>query len=197
MSTVTPQHPASSMEPPGLYRITVEEYERICDLLDDPRVELIDGHLVKKMTKKPEHSWSTKQVLKGLDRLLPSGWTWRTEQPLRLPPHDEPEPDLAIVRGTDDDYMHRLPGPADVALVVEVSESTLNTDRREKLSGYAHAAIPVYWILNLIDQRVEVYTDPVNDRYASRQDYQVGQLIPVEIHGDLVGELSVDQLLPQ
>ena len=93
--------------------------------------------------------------------------------------------------------MHRQPGPADVALLVEVAESSLGMDRGEKLRAYARAGIPVYWIVNLVDRQVEVYTDPVNDRYAGRQDYRPGQAIPVLIDGQAVGDLAVDQLLPQ
>jgi len=200
MSTITPTQPASSPAAfptaPVLYRMTVDEYERIGELLDDPRVELIDGHLVKKMPKNPEHSWTTKQVFKALARLLPAGWTWRTEQPVRFPAYDEPEPDVSIVRGSDDDYMHRMPGPADVALLVEISESTLSTDRGEKLRAYARAAIPIYWIVNLVNRQVEVYTGPVVDDYATRQDFLPGQHVPLLIDGRQLGQIAVDDILP-
>ncbi|MGA8350962.1 MAG: Uma2 family endonuclease [Isosphaeraceae bacterium] len=200
MSTITPTRQASSpptfSTAPVLYRMTVDEYERIGEMLDDPRVELIDGHLVKKMPKNPEHSWATKQVLKALERLLPAGWTWRTEQPVRIPAYDEPEPDVSIVRGSDDDYMHRMPGPADVALLVEISESTLATDRGEKLRTYARAAIPIYWIVNLVDRQVEVYTGPGVDDYATRRDFRPGQQVPLVIDGQQLGQIAVDDILP-
>src|SRR5438105_375263 len=146
MSTIAPPPPTiSSAVPPGslpVYRMTVDEYERIGELLNDPRVELIDGYLVKKMSKNPEHEWTTKKVHKALDARLPPGWTSQKEAPVRIPAYDEPEPDVSIVRGTDDDYKHRLAEPADVALVVEVSESTLLQDRGPKLSAYAKDGIP-------------------------------------------------------
>ncbi len=200
MSTITPTQPASAPaafpQVPVLYRMTVDEYARIAEMLDDPRVELIDGHLVKKMPKNPEHSWSTKRVFKALERLLPAGWTWRTEQPVRIPAYDEPEPDVSVVRGSDDDYMHRKPGPADVALLVEVSESTLVTDRGEKLRAIANARIPIYWIVNLIDRQVEVYTNPVVDGYAARHDFLPGQQLPVVIDGQQLGQIAVNEILP-
>ena len=199
MSTTTPTQPASSpILPTGpvLYRMTVDEYERIGEMLDDPRVELIDGHLVKKMRKNPEHSWSTKQISKAMERLLPPGWTWRTEQPVRIPAYDEPEPDVSIVRGSDVDYMHRKPGPADVGLLVEVSESSLSIDRSEKLRAYARAAIPVYWIVNLVDRQVEVYTTPGGDEYTTRQDFLPGQQVPLVIDGQPLGHIAVDEVLP-
>jgi Uma2 family endonuclease len=196
MSTITQTQPATFPTALMLYRMTVDEYARIGEMLDDPRVELIDGHLVKKMPKNPEHSWSTKRVFKALERLLPDGWTWRTEQPVRIPAYDEPEPDVSIVRGSDDDYMHRKPGPADLALLVEVSESTLSIDRGEKLRAYARAAIPIYWIVNLVDRQVEVYSNPVADDYATRHDFLPGHHVPVVIVGQQLGQIAVDDILP-
>src|SRR5438132_5399203 len=84
-----------SWGPQDLYRMTVDEYERIGGMLDDERVELIDGYLVKKMSKNPPHIWSVKTVLKILAGMLPPGWSWRKEDPVRIPDFDEPEPDIA------------------------------------------------------------------------------------------------------
>jgi len=200
MSTITPTQLASSPATlptgPVFYRMTVDEYDRIGEMLDDPQVELIDGHLVKKMPKNPEHSWSSKQVLKALESRLPRGWITRKEEPVRIPAYDEPEPDVSIIRGSDDDYMHRKPGPADVALLVEVSESTLSTDRGEKLRAYARAAVPIYWIVNLVNRQVEVYTDPGVDDYATRQDFLPGQQVPLVIDGQQVAQIAIDDILP-
>jgi Uma2 family endonuclease len=179
-----------------LYRMTVDEYHRIGELLADPRVELIDGYLVKKMPKNPEHSWTTKRVFQALDTRLPPGWTSRQEQPVQIPAYDEPEPDVAIIRGSDADYKHRHPGPADVALLVEVSETSLSTDRSIKCSVYARASIPIYWIVNLVDRQVEVYTNPGPAGYATRQDFKPGQQVPVVIDGQQCAPIAVDDILP-
>jgi Uma2 family endonuclease len=183
-----------------LRRITVEEYERIGDtgVLDDPeKVELIDGYVVDKMPKHPEHSYTTKQTLKAFDSRLPPGWTSRHEQPVRIPDYDEPEPDIAIIRGSDADYRHRHPGPRDVALVIEVSEATLTRDRGPKRSVFARARIPVYWIINLVARQVEVYTQPLKEgRYRSRKVFKPGQQIPVVIGGQALRPIDVDDLLP-
>jgi Uma2 family endonuclease len=176
--------------------MTVDEYDRIGHLLDDPRVELIDGYLVKKMPKNPEHSWSTKVVLKALDARLPPGWTSSQEQPVLIPAYDEPEPDVAIVRGSDADYKHRKPGPADVGLLVEVSDTSLALDRGLKLSAYAREGIPVYWIVNLVDRQVEVYTNPGPSGYGTRQDFKPGQQVPVVIAGQQCAPIPVDAILP-
>ncbi len=160
-----------------LRRITVDEYERIGDsgALDDPeRVELIDGYLVTKMPKKPGHSFSTTKTYEVVTARLPAGWSARKEEPVRMPTYDEPEPDISVVRGTADDYRQRHPGPTEVGLLVEVSSTTLDLDRGQKLSAYATHSIPVYWIINLVDLQVEVYTDPGPGAYRSRTRLQAG-----------------------
>src|SRR5579883_772360 len=152
MATVAPTQSKTSSPPPSrtppLHRITVDDYERIIasGALEDPgRVELIDGYMVDKIGKNnAEHGYATKQTIKALDNRLPAGWTSRKEEPVRIPAFDEPEPDIAIVRGSDADYRHRIPEPADVALLVEVSETTLYQDRGTKWTAYARAKIPVY-----------------------------------------------------
>jgi Uma2 family endonuclease len=179
-----------------LYRMTVDEYERIGGMLDDDRVELIDGYLVKKMSKNPPHIWSVKTILKILAGLLPPGWAWRKEDPVRIPDFDEPEPDLAIVRGSDDDYKVRIPGPEDVALVIESSETTLHRDQGPKRSAYAKGGIPVYWIVNLVDRQVEVYSNPSPEGYRSVAIFTPGQDVPVVIDGVEVGRIAVADILP-
>ncbi len=202
MSTVTPVQPMVSPPPTQApltpRRITVDEYERIIasGSLNEPnKIELIDGYLVTKMPKSAEHGFSTKVVLKALERLLPPDWTWRQEQPVRIPEYDEPEPDVAIIRGSDADYKHRLPEPRDAGLLVEVSRKSVSADRRLVIV-YGPAGIPVYWIVNLVDRWVEVYTDPGPTGYASRKDFPSGQQIPVVIDGRQIGQIAVDDILP-
>jgi Uma2 family endonuclease len=201
MATVTTPRPiatAPPTQPPPstameLYRFNVDEYERM--VLDDNRVELINGYVVKKVPKNPKHSWSTQAALRALVGLIQPGWTWRLEQPVRIPDFDEPEPDVAIVRGSDDDYEQRHPVPDDVGLLVEVSESTLDRDRHEKLPAYAKGKIPVYWIVNLADRQVEVYTNPGPDGYGSSQIFTPGQSVPVVIDGRQIGQIAVDHIV--
>ncbi len=101
MSTVSPTPTTISSQPAfaslPLHKITVDEYERIgaARALEEPaRVELIDGNMVAKMPKSPEHSWATKETLKMLDNRLPPGWTSQKEEPIRIPAYDEPVPDI-------------------------------------------------------------------------------------------------------
>jgi Uma2 family endonuclease len=200
-ATIHSQVPAPApLRTPPLHRITVDEYERIIasGALEDPsRVELIDGYMVDKMGKNAGHTYSTKQTLKALETRMPPGWTSRKEEPVRIPAFDEPEPDITIVRGSDADYRRRIPTAADVALLVEVAESTLRQDRGKKRTAYARARIPVYWIVNLVARQVEVYSRPVAEgRYRSRKDYKAGEQIPVVIAGQALLPIAVDDILP-
>ena len=182
-----------------LYRMTVDEYERMAEanILLDRRVELVDGYLVRKMTTSPSHVWAVDAARELLDRLIPSGWDLREEKPVRIPEFDEPEPDLAIVLGGRDDYVDHHPGPGDIGLMVEVSESSLAWDRAAKLAAYARAGVAVYWIINLIDRQVEVYTDPQPDGYYRNcRVYRPGDQVPVVIAGSEIGAIAVSDLLP-
>jgi Uma2 family endonuclease len=134
----------------------------------------------------------------ALLRLIPAGWHLQTEAAIRIPDWDEPEPDLAVVRGKSRDYvvLKRPPEPAEVSLVIEIAESTLSKDRGEKQAAYASARVPVYWIINLVDQQVEVYTDPQGDTYRSRQDFKPGQDLTVLIDPVVVGQIAVADVLP-
>ena len=183
---------------PDLHRINVHEYERIvaAGVLDDERVELIDGYLVRKMPNNPPHIWSIRKILSLLAGFLPPGWTWRLGQAVRIPEFNEPEPDIAIVRGSDDDYKHRFPEPADVALLVEVSEFAPDREHGEKLSAYAQADVLVYRIVNLVDGHVDVYTGPCPTGYRSRQVFNPGQTVPVVIDGIEFGRIAVTDILP-
>jgi Uma2 family endonuclease len=198
MATVTTPRPPSA--PPGVRRITVDEYERIIRMgaIGEPeRVELVDGYLVVKMAKSAEHGYATRKLVDGLGPVIGPGWTWRSEQPVRIPAYDEPEPEIAIVRGSTEDYAHRIPGPDDVGMLVEVSLTSLDDDRGVKLTACARDRIPVYWIVNLVERQVEVYTRPVKaGRYRSRKDYAPGELVPVTIDGQQLGQIAVNDILP-
>jgi Uma2 family endonuclease len=176
-----------------LYRLTVDEYERIAGLLDDDRVELIDGFLVKKMVKNPPHVVGCARTVAAVSRF--EGWHARPGEPVRLGRRMEPEPDVSLARGTIDDYSDHHPGPEDIAMVVEVADTTLAKDRRRRRT-YAAANIPVYWIVNLIDQQVEVYMSPMSGVYAVSNLYKPGDEVPVVIEGVIVGQIAVTAILP-
>ena len=191
--------PPQDWIPAQLYQMTVDKYEALvesgvftrCD-----KFHLINGFLVKKMTKNPPHSVALYNARVTLERVVAGRPLHvRVEEPVRLPPNSEPEPDVALTRGANGDYIRRHPGPADVALLVEVAFSSVLEDRH-LASVYAAAMIPVYWLVNLVDRQVEVYTHPAGRGYAQVDLYHPGTLVPVVVDGELIGEIAVDDLLP-
>jgi Uma2 family endonuclease len=190
-----------------LYRMPLEVYDRIADLgLLGPRdkVELLDGLLVKKMTKGLPHFVATYLIREALDGVIPDGWFVAKEDPVALPAgpagrDSEPEPDVTVIRGGIRDYLARRPGPADVALVVEVAESSLREDRA-KLTRYAWQSIPVAWIVNLVDGVIEVYSGPTGPakpaEYRDRTTYGPDDNIPGVLDGREAGRIAVRALLP-
>ena len=138
MSTIAP--PLATIPPadPGwipspLYRLTVDQYEAIVAsgaFKARDRFHLINGYLVAKMTKNPPHVVADELCGGALLGIIPPGWHLLTANPIRLPGRDsEPEPDRCVVRGTIRDYEDRHPEPADIAMVVEVADSSLTEDR--------------------------------------------------------------------
>ena len=182
--------------------LSVEQYHEMARagiLTRDDRVELLEGWLVAKMTKHPPHVIATGLINDALRGCVPDGWYVSQEGPVTTQ-DSEPEPDLSVVRGTRRDYPDRHPGPQDVALVVEVADSSLPRDRTLKKGLYARARFPVYWLVNLPETRIEVYTDPTGlapqADYRQRQDYGPSDAVPLVIDGREVGHLAVRDLLP-
>lgn len=148
---------------PQVHLWTREEYEKIvaAGLLDNKRVELIEGRVIEMSPMGSAHATAVALVAKALERAFGEGYFARWQMPFNAGSLSEPEPDVAIVRGSVRDYTEAH--PTDAALIVEVSESSLAYDRTEKLSLYARAGVPEYWIVNLVDDQLDVYRRPVQD----------------------------------
>ena len=148
--------------------------------------------------RNPPHDGTLSRVLKRLLRLLPPGWDFRSQMALTLS-ESEPEPDLAIVRESPDGYMSRHPLGTEAGLVIEVADSTLAGDRADKGRIYARASIPVYWIVNIPDQWIEVYEHPSGPcptpTYAQRRDYHPSDAIPFVLDRNTIAALVVADLL--
>lgn len=160
-------------------------------------VELLDGVVVEKMSKNPPHCLTTRKCDLLLSQLCPKGWHVQNQEPITLQ-NSEPEPDIAVVCGCLDDYASRHPTRHEVALVVEVADTTLVTDRF-KAELYALAEIPVYWLINLVNRQIEVMTAPGlmgnQGRYLDSTIYQAGQELPLIVDGQHIGSIAVDNLL--
>jgi len=147
---------------PTLYRFTREEYDRMIDLglLVDKRVELLDGEIIAMPPHNPPHASKVGRLTSLLFRLLGMTVTIRGQLPIVLDDWSEPQPDIAVCQFDSGDYEHGHPKANEVLLVIEVSESTLAYDRGRKVAAYAGSGIPEYWIVNLVDRRIEVFSDP-------------------------------------
>ncbi len=204
MSTITvPQAKNSTVDPTwvpsSLYRVTVEQYEAMVDsgiFTGRDKVHLINGYLVAKMTQNTPHATADDLCGDRLDRMIPPGWYVRVAKPIRLPSESsEPQPDRCVVRGGIRDYSTRHPGPSDIALIVEVADSSLGDDRN-MAHVYSRAGIPIYWIINLIDRQVEVYSNPGPSGYQSLDVLVPPHVLNVVIDGAEVGEIAVADILP-
>jgi hypothetical protein len=165
-------------------------------LSSDDRVELLEGWIVPKMTHHPPHALALSRVELLLPPLLNTDWYLRTQRPLRTA-DSSPEPDAAVVRGPMERYGLQHPGKGDVAIVVEVADSSLKKDRR-KARIYASIDVPVYWIVNLVDRQLELYTRPLAEKrqYQERRILAAQDRIEVQIDGKTCGEFTVEEFLP-
>jgi hypothetical protein len=159
------------MNTPALHRFTVEDYHRLVQagiLSQDARVELIEGQIIDMPPIGPFHGSVTKYLIQIFTDANHGKWMMQVQDPVRLDDQSEPQPDLVLLKKSQDFYRQRHPQPEDVFLLIEISDTTLITDREEKLPAYGRAGIPEVWIINLPDLAVEVYREPHFTGYGSK-----------------------------
>jgi len=197
-----PGHPSLVVPTEPIWRLSVERYHEMIRagvLTEEDPVELLDGWLVEKMVKSRGHTLATQQARSAIEGVIPGGWYVHSQEPVTLAT-SEPEPDALVVRGRPADYPDWQPTARDVALVVEVADATLGRDRGLKKAIYAQAGIPAYWVVNLSEGQIEVYTDPSGPAekpdYRQRRDFRRGEGVPVLLEGREVGAVRVADVLP-
>lgn len=203
MTVETPQRASRFAVPPGpVRRFTVDEYHQMIStgiLGAGDRVELQEGWIVPKMPHNPPHDGTIQLCDEVLRGLVPKGWCVRIQSAITLS-DSEPEPDIVVVAGAGRTYVNHHPGPSEIAVAIEVADSSLAQDRGPKQRMYARAGIPQYWIVNLVDRQVETYSDPTNvdavPAYGARRDYRSADRVPVVVAGQDVGAFRVDAVLP-
>lgn len=183
------------------YRFSVDDFYRMIELDIFPResrVGLWNGRIYEKMAKTQAHAVSGNKVNISLMNALPRGWFVGGENPVTVAPDKAPLPDLIVLRGMPDDYLDRRPGAADVGLIVELSLSSLKVDTGPKLAAYASAGIPAYWVLNLKEGVIHVYSDPIppEGRFASMATVGRDGSILLNLDGAPVGPIAASDLLP-
>ena len=142
--------------------LSVEDYHRLSEFNEHGRrTELIRGIIIEKTSKSPLHRIVTSRLYRRLLALLPQGFSVWKEEPLTFV-DPEPEPDISVTRGNEEDYARSHPTSAE--LVVEVAVSSPNLDRANA-ALYAEAGIKEYWIILALERRVEIYRQPKQGRY--------------------------------
>ena len=185
-----------------LKRFTVDEYHAMikAGVFDaDENFELLEGWIVHKMPKYPPHWIATDSLADALRALGLIGFFVHAQNPVTTK-DSEPEPDVAIIRGQRRDYRDGNPDPKEAPLLVEVADSSLSRDRRWKKRIYARARVPVYWIVNIPDRQVEIYTQPsgpvTKPTYKNCEIVTADGDLPVVIDGREVGRIAVKDILP-
>jgi Uma2 family endonuclease len=179
-------------------RFTIDEYHRLISLgflTESDRIELIRGELIQITAKGTPHTVCSSILCRQLDRLLGDRVVIRGQDPITLPNNSEPEPDVVIARGTDEDYLAHHPYPQDILLVVEISDSTLTYDQTTKLKLYAEVGIYDYWIVNLNARQLERYNQPYQNaqgefNYLSKQISLPNQSVVIPGFEDTLLDLS-------
>lgn len=177
--------------------IAVDEYYRMAEvgiLRPEERVELLNGRIVEMPPIGPRHSYSVMALNALLARVLGDRAVISVQGPLRLDRFSEPQPDIIVARGPLSRYGAVHPASSDAVLLIEVAETSLSYDEREKLSSYARAGVAEYWIVNLVRDHLAVYRDPEGDRYRSSRIIRRGERVAPAAFPD--DELLVDAILP-
>ena len=162
------------------HRFTTDDYHRLGEagiLGEDDRVELIDGEIVEMNPIGGPHLGSVNRINHLFVRSVGDRAVVHVQNPIRLDEHSEPQPDVCLLRVRADFYASGPPGPADVLLLIEVSDSSLTYDRQVKLPLYARGGIPEAWVLDLGHNRLLVFREPVDGGYATTQVLRRGQSI--------------------
>jgi hypothetical protein len=186
----------------SIARFSVARYQRMIEtgiLTSEDKVELLENYVVLKMPRNPPHDGTIQLITETLAPRVPQGWRLRIQLTVVLS-DSQPEPDFALVRGDARTYFTRHPSPADVGLIIEVADTSLLRDQRDKTRIYARGGIPCYWIANVADRHIEVFTQPSGPTavpaYASFQIYQPGDDIPLVLDGVTIATIPSVDMLP-
>jgi Uma2 family endonuclease len=175
---------------------TASEYERMGEagiLPANERFELIEGEIIKMSPIGKRHAACVNRLSRILNRQVSNAVIVSIQNPIVLDDFSEPQPDVALLKFREDFYEHALPQSTDVLLVIEVSDTTLDYDRKIKLSSYAHASIAEVWIVNLPEEIIETYAQPANGTYEHTWLLKHGETFTSETVPDL--KINVDAVL--
>lgn len=177
-------------------RFTAEDYQRMGRagiLSEDDRVELIDGDIVVMTPIGPRHCAAVDRATRAMVVLTGDRAIVRVQGSVRLDFYNEPEPDLVLLRPTPDFYASAHPGPADILLIVEIADSSIDYDRKVKAPIYARLGIREYWLADLNENLLSCYREPRDGVYHSVQQFRRGETVAPQSLPDC--SIAVDVLL--
>ena len=178
-------------------RFNVDEYYKMAEagiLSHDERVELVNGEIVEMSPIGKRHRSSVYALGHLISLQLGDQAIVGVQNAVHLDDCREFQPDVTILKSSDDFYLSYPPGPDDVLLLIEVSDSSLSYDRNVKLSLYAGAGVPEFWIVNIPDGVVEVYTDPTDGEYQTRRLFGADDSVSPSAFPDI--SLPVSRIVP-
>ena len=181
MSVDTQPHP---------YHWSVQEFHQLAEkgiFNEDDRIELISGELLEMAPIGSDHAGHVKQLNRFFNQRLADKVIVSVQDPIILDDDSEPQPDLALLRWRDDFYKPANPSAADVLLIIEVSDSTIEFDRNTKVPLYASHNIPEVWIINLNKRRVETYRKLRDGEYSEIAHHHEGKIVP-----ELIPEATIE-----
>lgn len=184
-------------------RFTIDEYNRLAELgffHEDNRVELIKGEIISMAAKGTLHSTINRRLIRELSKLIGDRATLQNQDLIVISPDSEPEPDVAILKNKDDDYLNSHPIPQDVLLLIEIADSSIKYDRKVKLPLYTEAGILYYWIFNSIENCLETYSEPFQDNigkfgYRRKVIYLHNETVNLPCFSELILDLA--QIFPE
>jgi len=162
------------------YKWSVEEYHLMIEsgLLTDKSVELLNGEIIEMSPEREEHSYTNDDVAELLRNKLKGLAKIRESHPITLD-NSEPEPDIAVVRLPKTIYTQHHPYSQDIYWLIEISNKTLSKDLTEKVITYAGNSIPEYWVIDLVNKKLIIHTNPQGDKYAQVKEYSSGIVSPI------------------
>jgi Uma2 family endonuclease len=176
---------------------TVHDYHRMGEagvLSEDDRVELIRGEILAMSPIGPRHNAAVLRANNNLVKIVARRALVGVQSSVRLDEYDEPQPDIVLLRPKDDFYASRHAGPSDIILIIEMADSSLEYDRTVKASLYAETGVPEYWIANLQNESLIVYSALRDKTYSTMRELHRGETAAPQL---LTGcQIEVNALLP-
>ncbi|MDQ7063607.1 MAG: Uma2 family endonuclease [candidate division KSB1 bacterium] len=164
-------------------KFTVDEYHTMIQtgiLQEDDRVELLAGEIVEMSPIGKLHAAVVNKLADSFIARLRGRAGISVQNPVQLSPYSEPQPDLTLLKFRDDFYVNNLPQPKDIILVIEIGEASIDHDKTSKLPLYAQAGIPEVWLIDLRNEIVEQYWEPLGNQYKRFKKFAIGdELAPM------------------